>query len=326
MVDKPIVVTVIGDPAGIGPEVIAKALATGEVHDYATPVLIGSKEVMDNAIRLTGVDLDVYKITDVDQAGCEPGRVAILDSGRLDYSKVTIAKESAACGHAVADWMIEAKELALSGKTDGYVMGPIHSESLLAADRFDSIELVEMDKSYLTLISGPLRVVHVFDHMSWREVSDVIHESHIYNAIRITDKYMTKWGMPNARIGVSGFNPHAKGEEDDRAIRPGVAKAKAEGFNVNGPIAPDSIFRHCIEDKYDVVIAMCHDQGHIAVKTWGFVGNCAIILGSDLTVTSVGHGTAFDIAGKNLASHEMILSAMKQTASLVAGRGFLPVS
>lgn len=324
MADKPVVVTVHGDPAGIGPEIVAKALASGEVHELSTPVLIGSKGAMDKAIQITGADLEVYEIDDLQQARNEPGKVAILGSDLLDYSQVTIAQESAACGNAVADWMLLAKELAVSGKTQGYVMGPIHSESLLAADRFGDIEMVEMDKSYLTLISGPLRVVHVYDHMSYREISDVMDESHIYNAIKITDNYMTKWGIPNARIGVSGFNPHAKGEEDDRAIRPGVARAKADGFNVNGPVAPDSIFRHCIEDKYDVVVAMCHDQGHIAIKTWGFGGNCAIILGADLTITSVGHGTAFDIAGKNIADHTMILAAMKQSASLIAGKGFLP--
>ena len=155
--DKPVVVIVPGDPAGIGPEVVAKALATGEVHEYCAPVLIGSREAMEHAIALTGVDLDLSPIGDIDQARCEAGEVAILDSGRLDYSKVTIAQESVECGNAVADWMLEAKELALSGKTQGYVMGPIHSESLLLANRFGDIEMVEMDKSYLTLISGPSR-------------------------------------------------------------------------------------------------------------------------------------------------------------------------
>jgi 4-hydroxythreonine-4-phosphate dehydrogenase len=121
---------------------------------------------------------------------------------------------------------------------------------------------------------------------------------------------------------VAGLNAHAYGDEDKHQIAPGVERAKAEGIDVTGPAPPDSVFRWCIDGRYDVVLAMYHDQGHIAVKTWGFVGNCAMILGTPYIHLSVAHGTAFDIVGKGIANHEMMLTAMRQAASLGAGKGF----
>lgn len=324
MSDKPIITVVIGDPAGIGPEIIAKAMVTGEVQPRCTPVLIGNTDIMRRAVKLTGVNLEINPIGDLSEASSELGKVCILDSGNLDANEVVIGEESPICGNATADWLEQAAALSLSGKSFGSVMGPINSESLLAANRLDSIDVVKLGDRFLFLMSGALRVVHIFDHQPLREVCAGLTEQLVYDAIKSTDEHLSKWGVPQPRIGVAGLNPHAHGEEEDRAIVPGVERAKAEGFDVSGPIAPDSVFRHCIEGKYDVVVAMFHDQGHIAMKTWGFVGNCAVILGSPTVQLTVAHGTAFDIAGKNIASHEMILAALKQIASFAAGKGFLP--
>jgi 4-hydroxythreonine-4-phosphate dehydrogenase len=155
-------------------------------------------------------------------------------------------------------------------------------------------------------------------------VPELITRDAVTRAIEVIHQRFGDWGVTAPRIAVSGFNAHGKGREEADRIAPAVEEAAAAGIDVVGPIAPDTVFRHCIEGRHDVVLAMYHDQGHIAVKTWGFVGNCAMILGLPYIHLSVGHGTAFDIVGQNLARHEMILSAMTEAASLAAGRGFRP--
>ena len=322
--DKAIITVVIGDPAGIGPEIIAKAMASGEVQALCVPVLIGNAQIMRQAVQMTGVTLEIVPIRNIGDAFRAAGKVCILDPGNLDANQVVTGEESAICGNAVADWLELAKRLSLDGSAFGSVMGPINSESLQAANRLDSIDVVKVGERFLFLMSGALRIVHIFDHQPLREVCAGLSEQMVYDALVSTDQHLSRWGVPHPRIGVAGLNPHAHGEEEDRAIAPGIQRARADGLDASGPIAPDSVFRHCIEGKYDVVLAMFHDQGHIAMKTWGFEGNCAVILGSPTVQLTVAHGTAFDIAGKNVASPAMILAALKQIARFSAGQGFLP--
>lgn len=326
MSNKPLIATLIGDPCGIGPEVVAKSLATGEVHEYSTPVLVGSKEAMEQAVEICGLKMEVKKLSSVTDATGDPGVIEILDSGKLNPHHITLGKESADCGRAVLAWMDELQDLGKSGAVDGIVLGPINTESLALTGEFKLTDLVKMGETYTFLISGPLRIFHIADHVPLREVCRRLDETMVYNALQVMQNSLTQWGMANPRIGVAGFNPHAHGLEEDNAIIPAIERARAKGIDAKGPVAPDSIFRHCIEDKYDVVLAMFHDQGHIAMKTWGFVGNCALIVGRDYLFASVGHGTAFDIVGKGIASHEMIMMAMKQTGALAGGQGFLKVA
>jgi 4-hydroxythreonine-4-phosphate dehydrogenase len=158
--------------------------------------------------------------------------------------------------------------------------------------------------------------------MSLRQVIDVITADLVAKAIGQVNDAMRSWGIARPRIAVAGLNPHATGDEDRLAIAPGVERARAAGIAVEGPIAPDSVFRQCIEGTYDMVLAMYHDQGHIAIKTWGFSGNCAMILGPPYLFLTIAHGTAFDIVGKGLADPAMILTSMRTAGSLAAGRGF----
>ena len=141
-------------------------------------------------------------------------------------------------------------------------------------------------------------------------------------AITQLNEALKTWGIAKPRIAVAGLNPHASGKEEEQEIKPGVEKAAAQGIDVTGPIAPDSVFRHCIDGLYDVVLAMFHDQGHIAIKTWGFSGNCALIMGPPYLHMSVAHGTAYDLVGTGTADHTMMLEAMKLTGNLAAGNGF----
>ena len=322
MYNKPVVATMTGDPCGIGPEVVVKSLALGGMYEQCRPVVFGCTESVQQAVDSLGLKLKVRRVTDVEGAGLDPAVIDVYDTGQLDPKFITPAKANAECGRACAAWLKEMDALALAGKVQGTIMGPINTDALKLAGKFDQVVSVETGKTYLFLITGPLRVVHLTDHIPLRQVCDIISPDLVYKALRTIHDDFTRWGIPNPRIVVAGLNAHAYGEEDKTQIAPGVERARAEGINVTGPASPDSVFRWCIDGEYDVVLAMYHDQGHIAVKTWGFVGNCAMILGTPYIHMSVAHGTAFDIVGKGIASHEMMLTAMRQAASLAAGKGF----
>lgn len=323
MSKKPVLAITPGDPGGIGPEVVAKALATGQPYQVCRPLVVGSFELMERGLRIAGVDLELRRVDGVEGAGEEPGRVDVLDSGALDPSDIELGVAKAECGRANGEWLRQAAELALSGAVDGTVMAPVNAEAMVKGQAIGAIVGTDETSRYLTLISGPLRVVHVFDHVPLEDVCARVSSDLVLGALRKTHESLTRWGIAAPRIAVAGLNPHAHGAQEKRAIAPAAERARAEGLDVSGPIAPDTVFRHCIDGRYDVVVAMFHDQGHIAVKTWGFVGNCALFLGTPYLFMSVGHGTAYDIVGKGSANHEMILAAILQGASLASGRGFL---
>ncbi len=323
---KPVVATMIGDPAGIGPEVIAKAIATGEPHAVSRPVLVGHAPAMEWAVEATGGDLGVRRVDGVEGAGLDPSVIDIIDDGDLEPGGCRLGEASAACGNASYAWLDRLDRMARSGEAAATIMAPINADSLRMADQRRPVFSVEHGETYLTLLSGPLRIVHLTDHEPLRAVPELITRDAVARAIEVIHERFGDWGVTAPRIAVSGFNAHAKGREEADGIAPGVEEAAAAGIDVVGPISPDTVFRHCIDGRHEVVLAMYHDQGHIAVKTWGFVGNCAMILGLPYLHLSVGHGTAFDIVGQNLARHEMILSAMTEAASLAAGRGFRPAA
>tara|TARA_R110000787_G_scaffold235621_2_gene342314 strand:- start:2535 stop:3524 length:990 start_codon:yes stop_codon:yes gene_type:complete len=319
---RPLVGTVIGDPAGIGPEVIAKAWCSGEVHKSSRPVLIGSVEVMQKVVQDAGLKAQVRAIKSVDEISDSAEMIEILDSGALSLSDFTVGQDNASCGRASAVWLDEADRLARDGVLAATVMGPISSVSMKMAGVLDKVIKVTPGESYLFLVSGPLRVAHVTDHMPLRDVCALLSAELISSALHTLDDRLRAWGIAEPRIGVAGLNPHATGDEEVNAIAPGVQQAVANGVNAEGPVSPDAIFRQCIEGRYDAILAMYHDQGHIAIKTWGFSGNSAVIIGPPYVHLSVAHGTAYDIVGKGVADHRMILSAMTTAGSLAAGAGF----
>lgn len=321
--EKPLITITPGDPNGIGPEVVAKALSNDRVRDECIPVVIGSRGALEMGIEIAGVSLKTRLITDLHAARAEAGYIDVLDDGVLKPKDIELGKVSKVCGAACGGWLRQAAQLSCDGKADATVMAPINSESLaLAQQNLTPVFGQDPSDRYLTLLSGPLRIVHVFDHVLLQDVCTRITADVVRNAITKTHQSLTEWGISAPRIGVAGLNPHAKGPQEEEAIGPGIVQAQKQSIDVQGPIPPDTIFRHCIDGRYDIVIAMFHDQGHIAVKTWGFTGNCALFMGAPFLFLSVGHGTAFDIVGQGLADHEMMLSALIQAAHLATGRGF----
>lgn len=320
---RPTVGTMIGDPAGIGPEVIAKAWLGGTVHEYSLPVLIGSAAAMERALDTTGLTATVRTVCPTDQLSDNPQIIDIIDSGALAGHELPLGQDTELCGHATALWLDEADALARDGVLDATIMGPISTGSLKLANKLAKVVSPTPGESYLFLLTGPLRVAHLTDHMPIRQVCDVISADLVTSALITLNNALLSWGISSPRIGVAGLNPHASGKEDSDAIAPGVKRAQAAGVDAKGPISPDSIFRQCIDGEFDMVLAMYHDQGHIPVKTWGFSGNCAIIVGPPYLHLSVAHGTAYDIAGRGVADHTMMLNAMRMAGSLAGGAGFL---
>ncbi len=323
MNSKPRIAITPGDPCGIGPEVVAKALATNQPHEVCRPVVVGSVAAMQQGIEIAGADLRLSSIADLDECTGEPGTIEVLDSGALDPADIELGVAKAECGRANGVWLAEAAELALAGQVAASVMAPVNAEALIKGGAVGQIIGTDPTQRYLTLLSGPLRVVHVFDHVMLEDVCRDISIELVLGAIQKTHSSLVGWGIPKPRLGVAGLNPHAQGPQERDAIGPAVEQAVREGIDASGPTSPDTVFRQCIDGRYDVVVAMCHDQGHIAIKTWGFVGNCAMFLGAPYLFMSVGHGTAFDIVGRGVANHEMILAAILQGANLACGRGFL---
>ena len=320
---KPVLAVTIGDPCGVGPEILARSVATGEPQAMARLLFIGSAQAMRQGIEVVGADLKVEPVDGPAAIVDDPKVISILDSGALDPAEIVYGEERAACGAAVGTWIRQAQELAVKGDAAGLVMGPINSEAMAAAGALDALMDAKPGERLLTLFSGPLRITHIFDHVYLRDVCAGLTAELVDRSIRLTHEVLSGWGVKAPRIGVAGLNPHAHGPEEDAAIAPGVECARAAGVEVTGPISPDTVFRHCIDGRYDVVVAMCHDQGHIALKTWGFEGNCGGFIGMPYLFMTVGHGTAFDIAGQGIASHAMMLAALKQCASFAAGKGFL---
>lgn len=320
---NPVVTITPGDPNGIGPEVVARALADGSVQQVCTPVVVGSGAALDMGIEIAGAALKTRTIDEIDQARPDVGFIDVLDDGTLRPQDIDLGTNSAICGAANAGWLKQAADLSSNGRADATVMAPVSSESLALAKQ-DLSDVFGRDPAdrYLTLLSGPLRIVHIFDHVLLHDVCRQISATMVTQAIKKTHSSLVDWGIDAPRIGVAGLNPHAHGPQEEDAIGPGVVKAQDDGLDVHGPIPPDTVFRHGIDGRYDVIIAMFHDQGHIAIKTWGFVGNCALFMGAPYLFLSVGHGTAFDIVGQGIAEHRMMRSAMLQAASLAAGRGF----
>ena len=320
---KPILAVPIGDPCGIGPEILAAALATGEPQRAARILLIGSSAAMQQGMQVAGVTLPICELARTGDLPDSGDELYLFDDDLLAADEIEYGVERASCGAAVGRWIDTAQTLAGAGVVDGVVMSPVNSESMAAGDALGTLMDVEPGSRFLAVFSGPLRIIHIFDHVLLQDVCAQLSADKVEQALKTTHSTLESYGIPAPRIGVAGLNPHAHGPQEDNAIAPGIERARAAGINAIGPESPDSVFRQCIEGKYDVVLAMCHDQGHIALKTWGFEGNCGGFIGMPYLFMTTGHGTAFDIAGKGIASHAMMLSALNQCAAFAAGDGFL---
>ena len=324
---RPTIGIVPGDPNGIGPEILVKTWAAKSLHAHCRPVVIGATSVIEHAIRMTGLPLVTRSVPDVEHLpihyGDDESTIDVLESAPFPDQDIRHGQDTREAGAVSGAWLDHADRLARRRVLDGTVMGPISAKAMDMAGVLSAIATHKPGhEAYLLLRSGHLVIAHLTDHVPLRDVSAAITEASVLRLITQLARSMEKWGLGRGRIGVAGFNPHATGEEEKGQIIPAVEKARAEGINVDGPVSPDTVFRQCIEGRYAAVIAMYHDQGHIAIKTWGFAGNNVVFLGPPFPHTTVAHGVAYDLAGTGRADHSMIQNAILNAASLAAGRGF----
>jgi 4-hydroxythreonine-4-phosphate dehydrogenase len=315
---KPVVAITLGDPAGIGPEVAVKALADPNVSRLAEWIIVGDAAVWTSIKAVTAVP---------------PGRLTnarLLDVHQLGSRAWPVGKVSAACGRAALEYVRVATRLCLEGKADAMVTSPVNKEAIaLTAKEFSGhtefiARLCRAPDSRMLLVSDRLRVVHVSTHIPLREACD-LDTRRVRRTIQLGHEALLDFGLDRPRVAVCGLNPHAGenrlfGNEDGDFILPAVKSARRAGILCDGPFAADTLFLRALRGEYDLVVAMYHDQGHIAMKLLDFEGAVNVSLGLPIIRTSVDHGTAFDIAGKNQANPASMKSALRLAAQTAAHR------
>ena len=328
MSEKPYVAITMGDPAGIGPEVVAKALQDASVYEKCRPFVIGNPSAMRDAQSLIGFGSTRVTHSLDDIIGAK-GSVDVLDLENLDYKNVPSGKVSAAAGKASVEWILEAGNLATEKRIQAIVTAPINKEACTLAG-YKDIGHMEIFQSQsgatevaTMLMADTLRVVHLTTHRSLRIACDYVTRENVLAKIVLTHENFVNWGFPKPRIGVSALNPHASdggllGVEEEKQIVPAIQDARERRIDAVGPIPADTIFNQAIGGKFDAVLAMYHDQGHIPIKVHNWARSVSVNLGLPYIRTSVDHGTAFDIAGKGIADHESIMEAIRVAVDLVS--------
>ena len=323
-VRRPIIAVTMGDPAGIGPEVVLGALRNRQIYDRAIPLVIGNIEILGRCMRDVGIaGLELARVDGPENAKGIPGIVEAIDLSVPGLENLQPGKVQASGGLASDAFIRKACELALENRIDAISTAPISKESLRAAG-IEEIGHTELLAKYLKspapltiFVTGNMRIFFLSRHLSLRQAIDYITEDRLLAMIRRVDAAMKELGFREARVVVAALNPHASdggqfGDEEARVISPAISQARNEGINVTGPIGADSVFHQALEGRFECVISLYHDQGHIAAKTRDFFRTVTATLGLPVLRTSVDHGTGFDIAwqGKaNCVSMEMAILA-----------------
>ena len=321
----------MGDPCGIGPEIILKALKSSYNKTLNQFVIIGSYYALATVNHKLSINMPIKKISDFDEFDTnEHEKIQILDTENIDTKFINPGILSKEAGKACMEWVEIAAHLCLENKIQGMATAPVNKEAAALAGyvQIGHMELLqsitESPEVATMLISKNLRVVHLTTHKPVQIACDFVTKENIYNMIKLTNTNFINWGFANPRIGVAALNPHGSdggllGKEENEEISPAIKLAKEDNINVEGPIPADIIFNQAIDNKFDAVICMYHDQGHIPVKVYGFEESITVNLGLPLIRTSVDHGTAFDIAWQGIADNTSMVEAIKLAQNLITG-------
>lgn len=323
----PVIGITMGDPAGVGPEVVMKALARPDAYALCRPLVIGDAKQLARAAALLKLKLRIISINTPGEAKYKRGDVECIDVGQVP-EELPYGKVSAAAGEAAYGYIERAVQLALDRSIDAICTAPINKEALNAAGhRFPGhtellAKLTGTKEVSLTLLAPKLRVIHVTAHIGLLDAIEKIDPALVERTIARGRELLLRASGKEPRIGVCGINPHAgegglfgRGEEEKK-IAPAIAAARARGWKIDGPLPADSLFYLAARGDYDLVVAMYHDQGHGPVKALGLEHGVNVTAGLPIVRTSVDHGTAFDIAGTGKADERSMLEALKQAAAL----------
>ena len=325
--DRPIVAITMGDAAGIGPEIIIKALSHASVYDCCRPLVVGDISVMERAGAMLGLSPRFRAVAEPTEACFVLPTIDVLDLHNVDWSQVQPGTVCAEAGRAAVEYVVRATELALADEAQAIATAPLNKEAIqLGGCRFidhTGILTAKTGSSRVTtmLVTGPLRTVHVTRHVPLRAVAPLITVERVLETIKVTDEGLRALGIGRPRLAVAALNPHGGeggllGDEETAAIAPAVKSARSEGIDAHGPFPADSIFTRALRGEFDAVVAMYHDQGHIPIKVHGLEESVAVTLGLSVVRTSVDHGTAFDIAWQGIADARSMIEAIKLAAQL----------
>ncbi|MFO7160190.1 MAG: 4-hydroxythreonine-4-phosphate dehydrogenase PdxA [[Clostridium] cellulosi] len=323
--NKPIIAIPIGDPAGIGPEIVAKALADTQVTNEALCIAIGDRKVMEQAIKIAKKPLQIRLIEKPAEAADKPGVLNLIDLDNIDPSSFEMGAVSGLCGRASFEYIEKSIELAKSGLVDAVATTPINKESLRAGN----VDFIGHTEIFGKLTGTPdpltmfevrnLRIFFLTRHVSLAQACKMVKKDRIVDYVVRCTKALERLGVTEGTMAIAGLNPHSGehglfGNEEVEEVFPAVEQLKKMGYNVEGPIGADSVFHLALLGKYNSVLSLYHDQGHIAAKTLDFEKTIAVTNGLPFLRTSVDHGTAFDIAGKGIASAVSMIEAIHVAA------------
>ncbi len=323
----PTIALTMGDPAGIGPEIIMKALAVTGVHAFCKPLVVGDVERLRLAGQRVGSSLQLVRRESARDAAYGRGKVECIDLG-LVPADLPFGKVSPIAGEAAYRYIERAVRIVESGEAQAICTAPLSKEALHAAGhKYPGhtellAALTGTPEVSMMLVAPKLRVIHVTTHIGLLDAIERIDAPLVERVIARAHLTLTRAGIANPRIGVCGINPHAgenglfgRGEEAIK-IEPAVKSALGRGWNVRGPLPADTLFFLAARGDYDIVVAMYHDQGHGPIKVLGLEAGVNITVGLPMVRTSVDHGTAFDIAGQGVADERSLIEALRQAADL----------
>ncbi|RJQ65778.1 MAG: 4-hydroxythreonine-4-phosphate dehydrogenase PdxA [Desulfobacteraceae bacterium] len=327
---RPVIAILLGDPTGIGPEIVAKIFATGEIKAWCRPFIIGDGRILEMGKKIAEMDFPIAEIDDPSHADWD-GPTPVIDLKHLDPAGITIGQISADAGRATGEMLVHAMRLCKSGQIAGFVFAPYHK----AAMEYGGYPMLEKGAGLFSRcldwhkpigemnVVGNLWTSRVTSHIPLKQVSENLSIGRITGAVRLAHATLQRAGFESPRLTVAGLNPHCGedglcGTEENEIIRPAVDEARSQGVNVCGPFSADTLFVDAVRGRFDGIITMYHDQGQIALKLMNFETAVTVLAGLPWAITTPAHGTAHDIAGKGIANPEAMRQAVV-IASKIAG-------
>jgi 4-hydroxythreonine-4-phosphate dehydrogenase len=338
MRSRPLLAITIGDPAGVGPEIVLKALARPTIHERCRALVIGDARILQRAAAMTEPSASPRRfeiVRRLPDAQYDHDRITVLDLANASPADCPIGQVTAASGRASVEYVFAACDLALQHEVDAMVTSPINKAAMnLGGHAYAGhtellAERTKAGNVSMLLVGPSLRVVHVSTHVALEDAIGRVTRQRVTEVIDLAAQACRALGIDAPRIAVAGLNPHAGegglfGNQEARAIVPAIEEARARGLTVSDPQPPDTVFLRAVRGAYDIVVAMYHDQGHIPMKLLAFDEGVNVSIGLPIIRTSVDHGTAFDIAGTGLARDESLVAAIDVALQMVRARAATP--
>jgi 4-phospho-D-threonate 3-dehydrogenase / 4-phospho-D-erythronate 3-dehydrogenase len=326
---KPIIGITMGDAAGIGPEIIVKSLMDKDIYDQCQPIVIGDAKILERVKPIVKADVQINVIHNVSEAKNAFGIIDVIDLDLLPVD-LPFGQVSGEAGNAAYQYIAKAVALAKEKEINAICTAPLNKEAMhkgghLYPGHTEILAKLTDTEDFSMMLTAPnLKVIHLTTHVGLIKAIEMINPERTYKVIKLAHETLSRAGIKNPSVAVCGINPHAgenglfgNGEEEEKLI-PGIEKAKAEGINASGPHPADTLFFRAARGDFDIVVACYHDQGHAPIKVMGIEDGVNITVGlkGGVIRTSVDHGTAFDIAGKNIADSRSMKAAIKSAIEL----------